>query len=105
MRTQMYAVIGPVIEEWIDGTRLCYSFDSEWMERFGYYGLMIKQVENVYAAQPCGTLKRPEQYPGEKAERRRRIDKSVKIWQYVNSKRKEFMKTNNKGHFIMGPCR
>ena len=104
MRTQMYAVVGPVIEEWIDGTRLCYSFDSEWTERFGYYGLKIKQVENVYAAIPCGTMKRAEVYPGEKKDRQRRIDKSVKAWQYVNTKRRQFMKTNDKGRFLMGAC-
>lgn len=91
MRSGAINLIGPVIERGIHGYELNYSMDSEWTERVGCHGFKIVQVENVYAATPCGTTKRPEYFPGEQAALKEQIAGSVRRWKAIEMARIKFM--------------
>lgn len=92
MRSSAINLVGPVIERGAHGYEFNYSMDSEWTERIGYYGFKIIQVENVYAATPCGTTKRPEYFPGEQVALKEQIAGSVRRWQTTNAARKRFFR-------------
>lgn len=93
MRSGAVNLIGPVIERGIHGYEFNYSMDSEWTERIGCYGFKIVQVENIYAAPSCGTTKRPEYFPGERAALKQQIGGSVKRWGQMDAARKKFMES------------
>jgi len=92
MRSGAVNMVGPVILRGAHGYEFNYSMDSEWTERIGYYGFKIIQVENVYEAPSCGTTKRPEYFPGERAALDKQIRGSVDRWGAMNAARRKFMK-------------
>ncbi len=90
-RSSALSTTGRYIIETPEGDPLAYSMDSEYAERFGYYGYKIKQIQDLYRTVAAGTGRRPEYFKGEKARLDREVKRACDFWGGIEDARLPFM--------------